>query len=310
MKYYKQGDECTFEPGQEEYELLEALADKLMELSPNGFKYWVDDTYLDYGSKWMWTTVLAEDTVSPYFQSTYQAISPAEWLALMNGEDVTEIAEHVLSDKYCPDKIKSSKSIQKGTYITSNQAVVVDPATIPNIRKAMRNISRDDYGTTLLIPGWGQIKKVGKRYAVGPLPEDDDSDILTDYSAWSYDVSEGQVLDWIKSELNSVNSATNTCNIASKPVFGKDDFEEDESDRPYKVWGYYGRDFSGLADYDEFDNPSDAEDYIWELVNHGDYVEYESPDSLYTRRFTPEQLDKTFEEIGEVYDITDAEVDW
>lgn len=105
-----------------------------------------------------------------------------------------------------------------------------------------------------------------------------------------------------------INSATNTCNIASKPVFGDDDFEEDESDKPYKVRGYYGRNFSGLADYDEFDNPSDAEDYVWELVNHGEYVEYESPDSLYTRRFTPEQLDKTFEEIGEVYDITDEEI--
>lgn len=312
MKYYKQGDECTFEPGQEEYELLEALADKLMELSPNGFKYWVDDVYLDYGSKWMWTTVVAEDTISPYFQSTYQALSPAEWLALMNGEDITEIAEHVLSDKYCPDKIKSSKSIRKGTYITSSKTVVVDPSTIPNIRKAMRNISRDDYETTLLIPGWGQIKKIGKRYAVGPLPEDDDSDILTDYSAWSYDVSEGQVLDWIKSELNSVNSATNTCNIASKPVFGDDDFEEDgdfEKDdfsEIYTVYGYYGRNFTGLSDSEDFDNLSQAEGYVWELLQNGAYVELYGPDS--TRRFSPDKLDESLEANGEVYDITDAEI--
>jgi hypothetical protein len=119
-KFYSQGDECTFQPNQEEYKLLEELADKLMELSPNGFKYWVKDVYLDHGSKWMWTTVVAEDTVSPYFQSTYQALSPAEWLALMNGEDVTSVAESVLSDKYCPDKIRSSRNIRSGKPICSS----------------------------------------------------------------------------------------------------------------------------------------------------------------------------------------------
>ena len=107
---YVQGDECTFTSNQPEYHLLEELANKLMELSPNGFKYWIDDVYLDYGSRWMWTTVLAEDTISPYFQSTYQAISPAEWLSLMNGEDITYIAEHVLCDKYCPDRVVNRKS--------------------------------------------------------------------------------------------------------------------------------------------------------------------------------------------------------
>lgn len=120
-KFYKQGDECTFQPNQEEYKLLEELADTLMELSPNGFKYWVADTYLDYGSKWMWTTVLAEDTISPYFPGTYQAISPAEWLALMNGEDITEIARHVLLDKHCPDEIRSSRNLRSGKPICSSR---------------------------------------------------------------------------------------------------------------------------------------------------------------------------------------------
>lgn len=121
--YYRQGDMCTFKPNQEEYRLLEELADKLTELSPNGFKYWVGDTYLDYGSGWKWTTVLAEDTKSPYFQSTYQAISPAEWLALMNGEDVTYIAENVLSDKYCPDKIKASRQLKHRRPVWSSRNV-------------------------------------------------------------------------------------------------------------------------------------------------------------------------------------------
>jgi len=121
--YYRQGDMCTFTPDQEEYRLLEELADKLTKLSPNGFKYWVGDTYLDYGSGWKWTTVLSEDTVSPYFQSTYQAISPAEWLALMNGEDITYIAEHVLNDKYCPDRIKACRNLNRRRSINASTSL-------------------------------------------------------------------------------------------------------------------------------------------------------------------------------------------
>ena len=74
-------------------------------------------------------------------------------------------------------------------------------ATINDIRKAMRAIGKDDYSTTILVPGWGQIKKVGNRYAVGPLPEFDDSDILTDYSAWTYCLKESWVLEDIENHL-------------------------------------------------------------------------------------------------------------
>ncbi len=75
--------------------------------------------------------------------------------------------------------------------------------TISEIRKAMRNSTKNgrSIGETILVPGWGQIKKIGSRYAVGPLPEYDDSDIMTDYSAWSYGWREKWVLDSIKSEL-------------------------------------------------------------------------------------------------------------
>lgn len=76
--------------------------------------------------------------------------------------------------------------------------------TIKEIRKTMRALNKDgrSVSKTVLIPGYGQIKKIGKSYAVGPLPEDDDSDLLSDYSAWVYGWKESWVLDDIKRKLN------------------------------------------------------------------------------------------------------------
>lgn len=76
--------------------------------------------------------------------------------------------------------------------------------TIKEIRKTMRNLNKDGRSVSeaILIHGWGQIKKIGNSYAVGPLPENDDSDILTDYSAWCYGWKEKWILDDIKRKLN------------------------------------------------------------------------------------------------------------
>lgn len=76
-----------------------------------------------------------------------------------------------------------------------------EEATIKEIRKAMRNAEK--FFESILIEGWGQIKKTGKgSYAIGPLPEDDDSDPMTDYSAWTYGMRESWILDDIKRDLN------------------------------------------------------------------------------------------------------------
>lgn len=71
--------------------------------------------------------------------------------------------------------------------------------TIKEIRKAMRAMNQFDY---LLIEGFGQITKIGKLYASGPLPEDDDSDVITGYSAWSYCQRESWIIDDIKKFFN------------------------------------------------------------------------------------------------------------
>ena len=64
--------------------------------------------------------------------------------------------------------------------------------TIKEVRKAMRALAS---GETLLVPGWGQIQKLGHGYAIGPLPENDDSDLMRDYTAWTYGWREKWVLD-------------------------------------------------------------------------------------------------------------------
>lgn len=72
---------------------------------------------------------------------------------------------------------------------------------IKDIRKKMRALDGEHYNETILIEGWGQIKKIGRTYAIGPLPEEDDSDPYTDYSAWSYGLKESWVLDYIRTDL-------------------------------------------------------------------------------------------------------------
>ena len=73
--------------------------------------------------------------------------------------------------------------------------------TRAEIRRAMRAMNKNgETISTLLVPGVCQIKKIGNGtapYAVGPLPEEDDSDPLTDYSAFVYGWRESWVLDYV-----------------------------------------------------------------------------------------------------------------
>lgn len=79
--------------------------------------------------------------------------------------------------------------------------------TIKEIRKAMRELNKDGgcVSEIILVEGYGQIRKIGRRsdgYAVGPLPENDDSNPMTDYSAWTYGMRESWILDDIKRRTN------------------------------------------------------------------------------------------------------------
>lgn len=77
------------------------------------------------------------------------------------------------------------------------KTITIEPASIKDIRKAMRSL--ENWHETLLINGVCQIVKTGRTgYATGPTPENDDSDPIIDYSAWSYCQKEKWILDDLK----------------------------------------------------------------------------------------------------------------
>ncbi len=76
-KYYKNGDEGLLLNDSEEYRRLEEFARLLTINSPNHQTYVVEDTYLDFGQNWKWTTIINVD-------EDYQALTPREWKEIVN----------------------------------------------------------------------------------------------------------------------------------------------------------------------------------------------------------------------------------
>lgn len=90
-----------------EYDKLRRAANILTGLSPNGWSYYVDETYFDFGQNWKWTTILCHRT-GRGFTDTYQALSPAaqERVILSPVAELPAVCAEILHGKYCPDKIK------------------------------------------------------------------------------------------------------------------------------------------------------------------------------------------------------------
>lgn len=95
------------EKGTEMHEKLEIVALMLTNRSPKGYTYRVGETYFDFGQDWKWTTIIAKK--EGYETSSYQALNPREHEEIMFAETYDElkrIAESILADKYCPDKVR------------------------------------------------------------------------------------------------------------------------------------------------------------------------------------------------------------
>ena len=93
----------TLSSDSEEYKRLENFAKLLEQNSPNGWHYYVGDTYFDYGQNWKWTVVLCECTDG----DRYQALTPREWEEVINDKrPQSDIMKDLFNDKYCPDKIR------------------------------------------------------------------------------------------------------------------------------------------------------------------------------------------------------------
>lgn len=96
--------ERVLEYGTEEYSKL-VLAARMAELiSPNHYRYVVQDTYLDYGQDWKWTTIIANPEGK---WGGYQALNPREWKEIVMAttpEQILATVREMFVDKFCPDR--------------------------------------------------------------------------------------------------------------------------------------------------------------------------------------------------------------
>lgn len=100
MSYIK-----IFENGTEERDKLRRAAHILTGLSPNGWRYGVEETYFDFGQDWKWTTIICNNGGN---FGGYQALSPAaqERVILSTVAELPTVCAEILQGKFCPDKIK------------------------------------------------------------------------------------------------------------------------------------------------------------------------------------------------------------
>lgn len=88
------------------YDNLVEVAGMLTESSVNDWGYEVEDCYLDYGQKWMWTTIICYCTDG----HTIQVLNPKEWKEIVNAtsqEELNRIVEEIKSDEYFQDRIRN-----------------------------------------------------------------------------------------------------------------------------------------------------------------------------------------------------------
>lgn len=90
----------TYAPDTDEYKRLTTAATILTAVSPKGITYTVEDTYFDYGQRWMWTTIIAKrpDSVE------YQALCPRDYENILLTDDMLTTLSAVRADKWWSDK--------------------------------------------------------------------------------------------------------------------------------------------------------------------------------------------------------------
>lgn len=88
------------------YIRMEAVASILTAYSPNNAIYKVENVYLDYGQRWMWTTICR------YRFRECQILCPRDWQNIMEAdtkEKLYKVIEEIINDKYFGDKVKGEE---------------------------------------------------------------------------------------------------------------------------------------------------------------------------------------------------------
>ena len=92
--------ERTLTKDSREYKKLECVALYLELTSKHKAEYKVEDTYLDYGADWVWTTIVRHG----YMEC--QILSPRQWKIIMEietGHDLVKVAEDIRNGEYFSD---------------------------------------------------------------------------------------------------------------------------------------------------------------------------------------------------------------
>lgn len=92
----------TYTPDTDEYKRLTVAARVLTDVSVKGITYTVEDTYFDYGQRWMWTTIIANDPSSSF--GSYQALCPRDYERILLTDDLLTTLSAIRADKWWSDK--------------------------------------------------------------------------------------------------------------------------------------------------------------------------------------------------------------
>jgi len=91
-----------YAPDSAEVAKLNLACEELNRLSRNGITYTVEDTWFDYGQRWMWTTIIGHDPNCPWCES-YQALCPRDFERILYSTDIPTTVSVIRSDKWWRD---------------------------------------------------------------------------------------------------------------------------------------------------------------------------------------------------------------
>ena len=95
-----------FKEGSKEYLALSCAAWLLTTFSPNGYQYYVGETYFDFGADLKWTTILCHKPGEREFWDV-QALSPLRQTEIISANtfhDIMSVVNKYFSGEYCVDK--------------------------------------------------------------------------------------------------------------------------------------------------------------------------------------------------------------
>lgn len=90
----------VFSKDSEEYKRLQKACDLLNEKTNENVEFFIEDVYFDYDQKWKWTTITTKDLITG---TTWHTLNPAEQKNIINGKDLNNIVDNVLSGSLYKD---------------------------------------------------------------------------------------------------------------------------------------------------------------------------------------------------------------